>query len=236
MSLGAILRPLPGLRLGVSFKTPTVFKQRMDYVEYCYAFLGNQLTDQNGEVEKYSNSVEYKFSSPWKINLSTGLTFGKTAIGLEYEKNYTQRSSLKIGETNIDNQGAVHFNDYSSFRAGIEQNIDKISLRAGYNSSGSIFKDGAKVFLDDTFFNTSRLDFQVDRLSKSRNYTLGLGYCSEPDREGSQFYFDVAYVHGVRNSVVNLNEALITKDASNDIDINYKYTTDRVMVTFGWNF
>lgn len=236
MSLGAILRPLPGLRLGVSFKTPTIFKQRMDYVEYCYAFLGNQLTDQNGEVEKDKYTVEYKFSSPWKINLSTGLTLGKTAIGLEYEKNYTQRSSLSIDETKIENQGPIHFKDYSSFRAGIEQNIDKISLRAGYNSSESIFKDGAKVFLDDTFFNVNRLDFQVDRLSKSRNYTLGLGYCSEPDREGSQFYFDVAYVHGVRNSVVNLNEALITKDASNDIDINYKYTTDRVMFTFGWNF
>ncbi|MBR5934878.1 MAG: hypothetical protein IKZ89_01860 [Bacteroidaceae bacterium] len=236
MSLGMILRPLPGLRLGVSFKTPTIFKQRMDYVEYCYAYQNKQFTDDNGNVEKYSNSVDYKFSSPWKINLSTGLTLGKTAIGLEYEKNYTQRSSLKIGETNINNQGAVHFNDYSSFRAGIEQNIDKLSLRAGYNSSESIFKDGAKVFLDDTFFNTNRLDFQVDRLSKSRNYTLGLGYCSEPDREGSQFYFDVAYVHGIRKSVVNMNEPIKEGEINHDIDVNYKYSTDKVMFTFGWNF
>ena len=236
MSLGMILRPLPGLRLGVSFKTPTLFKQRMDYVEYCYAFKGAQLTDQNGDVDKYSQYVDYNFSTPWKINLSTGLTLGKTAIGLEYEKNYTQRSSLKIGETQIDNQGAVHFKDYSSFRAGIEQNIDKISLRAGYNTSESIFKDGAKVYLDDTDFNVNRLDFQIDRLSKSQNYTLGLGYCSEPDREGSQFYFDVAYVHGIKKSVVNPNEALIGADAANDIDVNYKYSTDKVMFTFGWNF
>lgn len=236
MSLGMIVRPLPGLRFGVSFKTPTLFNQRMKYVEYCYAFLGNQYTDNNGEVEKYDNNVDYKFSSPWKINLSTGLTLGKTAIGLEYEKNFTQRSSLKIGETTINNQGAIHFNDYSSFRAGIEQNIGKMSLRAGYNASGSIFKDGAMVYLDDTSFNTNRLDFQVDRLSKSQNYTLGLGYCSEPDRDGGQFYFDVAYVHGVRKSVVNPNEVLITKDASKDIDVNYKYNTDKVMFTFGWNF
>ena len=236
MSLGMILRPLPDLRLGVSFKTPTLFKQKMEYIEYCYAFNGNQLTDKNGDVDKYSNTVDYKFSSPWKINLSTGLTLGKTAIGLEYEKNFTQRSSLSIGETKIVNQGPVHFKDYSSFRAGIEQNIDKISLRAGFNTSESIFKDGAKVYLDDTQFNTNRLDFQVDRLSKSHNCTFGLGYCSEPDREGSQFYFDVAYVHGIRKSVVNVNEALITGDDSYDLDINYKYNTDKVMFTFGWNF
>ena len=76
-----------------------------------------------------------------------------------------------------------------------------------------------------------RGDFQIDRLGKTHNYTCGIGYCSEPDRDGAQFYFDLAYVHGIRKSVFNPNEP----DAPN-ADVDYKYTSDKVMFTIGWTF
>ena len=40
----------------------------------------------------------------------------------------------------------------------------------------------------------------------------------------------MAYVHGIRNSIVNVNEYY------EDIDVKYNYKTNKVLLTFGWNF
>lgn len=236
MAFGTIIRPIPALRLGAAIKTPTYYRQKLEYADYLYAFEGTQFTDEDGNVEKFTNYVDYKYSSPWTLNLSAGLTIGKTAFGAEYEKHFTQRSSLSIGNTVMNHQGAVDYKDYSTIKFGVEQNISNLSIRAGYNLTGSMFKDDAVPCMADSEFNAGkpgdmgRTDFQIDRLGKSQNCTLGIGYCSAPDRDGTQFYIDMAYVHGVRNSVVNLNEYI------EDIDVNYKYKTDKLLLTVGWNF
>lgn len=261
MAFGIILRPVSPLRLGLALKTPTLYKQTLAYSDYQYAFRGTQYRELNGELVTYSmedvsngvdllgnyinekRSVDYKFSSPWSLNLSAGLTFGKTAIGAEFEKHFTQRSSISIGETKIGSQGAVNLKDYSTFKIGIEQNIDNISLRAGYNYIGSMFKDNAYPFMADTDFNGwkydkegnvsnfGRADLQIDRLGKTQFFTAGIGYCSAPDYDGTQFYFDLAYVHGIRNSVFNTNE-----DGANNAFVDYLYRSNKVMFTVGWNF
>lgn len=230
MAFGMIIRPVPSLRLGVAVKTPTFFRQVFDYVDYLYAYRGEDYKDANGNVDPMNMSTEYKFASPWSLNLSAGITMGKTAFGLEYEKHFTQRSSLSVGNTRINSQGSVDYNDYSSLKIGFEQNISNLSLRAGYNLIEPMFKENAQVFLGDTDFNTKRMDFQMDRLGKRQYFTCGLGYCSAPDRDGTQFYVDMAYVHGVRNSVLNVNEY------KEDFDVNYNYKTDKVLFTIGWNF
>lgn len=236
MAFGVIVRPIPALRFGASFKTPTYYRQTLEYSDYLYAFEGTDFKDENGNVEAFNNAVDYKFSSPWSIDLSAGLTFGHTAIGAEFEKHFTQRSALSIGNNKMAGQGAVDFQDYSSLKLGIEQNISNLSLRAGYNYIEPMFKDNAFPFLDDSEFNAGkpgevgRSDFQIDRLGKTRYFTAGLGYCSAPDRDGTQFYVDMAYVHGLRNSTVNVNEYV------EDVDVNYNYKTDKVLLTIGWNF
>lgn len=228
MGFGVIIRPIPALRLGVSVKTPTIYKQKLDYADELYALRGKPIN------EELTSSVDYKFSSPWSLDLSAGLTFGagnvNCALGAEYEKFFTQRSSLSIGNTKIQTQGAIDFKDYSSFKTGLELNISNLSIRGGYNLIESMFNDNSGMYLDDTDFNVDRMDWQLDRLGKRQYFTAGLGYCSSPDRDGTQFYFDLAYVHGVRNSLFNTCEYI------EDIDVNYNYKTDKVLFTVGWNF
>ena len=230
MAVGMIFRPVPGLRLGVAVKTPTMFKQRLDYVDYLYAYRGESFLDGNGNPPREERSVDYKFSSPWSINLSAGLTFGKTAFGIEYEQHYTQRSSISIGNTKVNSQGAIDYQDFSTFKMGVEQNVGNFSIRAGYNYTQPMFNDRSGVYLTDTEFNDGRMDFQLDRPGKRKYYTCGLGYCSAPDSDGTQFYFDMAYVHGVRSRVFNPGEY------KEDFDVNYNYKTDKVLFTVGWNF
>ena len=225
MAFGLIMRPIPALRLGIALKTPTWYRQELGYSDYLYAYEGEQL-----DGSKYSSTVDYKFTSPWSLNLSAGVTVNQTAFGVEYERKYTQRSSLSIGNSRLDNQGAMDFKDYSTFKVGFEQNVSNFSLRAGYNYIEPMFKNNAGIYLSDSDFNKDRTDFQVDRLGSTQYITCGIGYCSSPDRDGTQFYVDMAYVHGIRNSIVNVNEYY------EDIDVKYNYKTNKVLLTFGWNF
>lgn len=241
MAFGTIIRPIPALRLGAAIKSPTYYKQYLEYADYLYAVMGEQ-KDGN----KFPNSVDYKFSSPWSLDLSAGLTFGGSkvncALGAEYEKHFTQRSSLSIGNTRLGDQGSIDYKDFSVLKAGFEMNIFNLSIRGGYNYRESMFNDASYPYLFDTDFNgwkkdgsgnvteVGRTDFQIDRLGKTHNFTAGLGYCSAPDNDGTQFYIDLAYLHGIRNSVVNVNEYI------EDPDVNYNYKTDKVMLTLGWNF
>lgn len=224
MSMGIIVRPVQAVRLGISLKTPTWFRQNLEYSDFLYA-----LNNEEKDGAKYADNVDYSYSSPWTLDLSSGFTFGKTAVGVEYEQNFVKRSSLSVGNTRID-QGAVDMVDYSTLRFGVEQNISLFSLRAGYTSTSSMLGNNASPYLGDTDFNQSRLDFQTDRLGKRQNFTFGFGYCSQPDEEGSQFYVDMAYVHGIRNSVTNIHEYI------EDFDVDYKYKTNKILFTMGWNF
>jgi len=241
MALGTIIRPIPALRLGAAIKTPTYYRQTLEYADYLYAIMG-----EGKDGSKFTNSVDYKFSSPWSLDLSAGLTFGigdvNCALGAEYERHFTQRSSLSIGNTKLESQGAVDYKDYSVIKLGTEFNVKNLSLRAGYNFKESMFNDASYPYLYDTDFNgwkkdgqgivteVGRTDFQIDRLGKTRYFTGGIGYCSSPDSDGTQFYIDLAYIHGIRNSVVNVNEYI------EDIDVNYNYKTNKVLLTLGWNF
>ena len=237
MAFGLIARPVPALRIGVAVKTPTWFKQELGYSDYLYAVMGDQK-----DGSKFSNTVDYRYSSPWSLNLSAGLTFGQTAFGVELEKHYTQRSALWIGNTRMESQGAVDMIDYSTFKLGFEQNIGNMSIRAGYNYIGTPFTNYAAPCLDDSEFNGwefdnngdvltfGRSDFQIDRLKDTQYFTYGLGYCSAPDGDGTQFYIDFAYVHGLRNSIVNVNEY------SDDVDLKYNYKNNKVLLTVGWSF
>ena len=251
MALGTIIRPIPALRLGAAVKSPTYFRQTLEYADYLYAIMGDQM-----DGDKFTNAVEYKFTSPWSVDLSAGLTFGgpafSMALGAEYEKHFTQRSSLTVGNTRLDNQGAIHYQDYSVFKLGTELNFGNISIRGGYNYRQSMFTPNYERFdlyteerlypyLWDTDFNgwgyndknelvVGRTDFQIDRLCDTQYITGGIGYCSTPDSDGTQFYIDMAYIHGIRNSIVNVNEYI------EDVDVNYNYKTGKFMLTVGWNF
>ena len=203
----------------------------MDYLYYKDGVPQNGLNDVAFEI-----SQDYSFSSPWSLNLSAGLTIGKTAIGAEFERHFTQRSSLSISNTRMDNQGAIDYKDYSSLKLGIEQNISKLSLRAGYNLVGSMFNSTSQQDLSNPGFNSDRMDFQLDRPGKKQYFTGGIGYCSAPDRDGTQFYFDLAYVHGIRNSELNMMEYFDADGFVIDPYVNYQYKTDKVLFTLGWSF
>lgn len=244
LSLGVIVRPVPVLRLGAAIKTPTRYFQCYDY-EYEMVASNCQKPDA-GEDGYVCNGYDYRYTSPWSTSLSAGLTVGTTAIGMELERHYTGRSFVSTDDGFIvDNQGACQYRDFTTFRLGIETNIDKFSIRTGFCHNGSMFAPGVKTNLgahnNDVLFDYfnpenypdvkyPRADFQLERPGASDYLSFGLGYCSAPDFLGAQFYADMAYVHGVSRSTVGLDEY------GSDPEVDYKYKSNRLMFTLGWCF
>lgn len=233
VAFGTILRPVPGLRLGAAFKSPTLFSQTLAYSDFLFDDHANSNADglpdpiHLSSAEKFTKSVEYSFTSPWSLNFSAGLTAGHTALGIEYERNFTGRTSLSVNNSRLSRQGACDLRDYSTFSIGLEQNIDKVSLRAGFNTTSPMYNSRAYADLSDTEFNMMRKDCQTDMTGRRSNLTAGLGYCSAPE-DGTQFYIDFAYVHSIRKSQFSLYpEDLLT---------DYKHTTDKCMLTLGLCF
>lgn len=231
VSLGTIFRPIPALRLGVAFKSPTLFKQVLYYSDYLYdeAYFDDNgvLVEKHYDPSRFTTSVDYMLSSPWSLNWSAGLTLGHTALGMEYERHYTSRTAMKVNNTKMESQGSVDYRDYSVMGCGLEQNIGKISLRAGFNMTTPMYNDNAYTYLEDTGFNIDRKDYQSDLTERVRNFTCGLGYCSAPD-DGAQFYIDFAFVHSNRMSGFALSP--------HDPLTEYNHATNRGQLTIGFCF
>jgi len=225
LALGTIFRPVPSLRLGASFKSPTWYQLNVNYDDNLYALRGEPY-----DGEYFSIGTDYRYSSPWTLDLSAGYTAGSTAIGVEFERNYVGRSFMSVSGNRMNAQGAAQFQDYSTFRFGVEHNIDKLALRLGYCTTGSMFKADATPYLLDSDFNDNRLDFQTNRPERSSYFSLGAGFCSAPDNWGTQFYADIAFVHGVRNSKVCANEY------DEDPVLKYQYESNKLQLTLGWSF
>ena len=226
MALGMIYRPFKGVRFGLSVKTPNWFGAEIDYADYLYAFEG-ELKDG----EKFSQYSSYRFTSPWTLNASTGITLGKTALGVEYEHNFAN-SVMLLDENRVylDDQGDFDFQDYGTWRAGLEQNIGKFSLRAGYSYTSPMFGKESYKFTGDTDFNNNRMDFQTERHDGTRNLTCGLGYCATVGENGQQFYVDMAYVNTLRKSLFSLSEY------DDDPVLGYEDKTNRVLISLGCTF
>lgn len=244
MSIGAIFRPINNIRLGLSFKSPTWYSVDQKYQDYLYAYenIETQTIYREQNPDLFSQTISYKVNTPWVMNMSAGLTFGKTAVGFEYEKNFSDRVNLRQSGIQVKDQGSYDLQDYDTYKLGIEQNIDKFSLRAGYSVTSSMFKVGQTQYMDDTDFNRARRDNESDKLGISRNITCGIGYCSSPSSWGEQFYIDAAYVVGIRKSSLCMggNDIILNYTADDYLYPNqfsdYEEITGKLVITAGITF
>lgn len=244
MSIGAIFRPISNIRLGLSFKSPTWYSVDQTYQDYLYSYedIETKTIHRKQDPDLFSQSISYDVTTPWVMNMSAGLTYGNTALGFEYEKNFANRVTLRQSGRLINEQGSYDLQDYDTYKVGIEQNIDKISLRAGYSVTSSMFKAGQTQYMGDTGFNGGRRDNESDKLGISRNITCGIGYCSAPSSLGEQFYIDAAYVVGIKKSTLCMggNDLIWNYKVADYFYPNqfsdYKEITGKLVITAGFTF
>lgn len=179
LKLGAIIRPIDFLRIGLAFHTPTYYFSMKD----SWSTLTNSdvVALSTGELINQSSASplgEYKYNFTTPMRFIGSLAFVIKDIGFisgEYE--YAGYNSAKFSANdysfNTENQGIKDtYKGVSIIRAGTEWRISSISLRAGYALNGSPYKNG----LND---------------GKRQSFSGGIGY------RGSNFAIDFAYVRSV---------------------------------------
>ncbi|MDR2234377.1 MAG: outer membrane protein transport protein [Tannerella sp.] len=199
VNIGAIVRPIDMLRLGVAYNSPKFFRLTDYFDAYGESNIANE-TDplMTGYIPEYSYA-EYSMQTPGRWIFSAAGIIGTTAlVSLDYELTGYNYMSLADRDGNRDmyqNDNDIIKDDFkfaSTVKAGVELKVTpRFAIRAGYVWQPSPMKDqlingDAEVFTAGTVPHYT--------VTKSTNYiSAGLGYRFTPN-----FYMDIAGVYRVQ--------------------------------------
>jgi hypothetical protein len=183
LKIGAIVRPIPMLRLGLAVHTPTVYNFSDNSVAIMKYNYGSSTGDKEFTATSPNRNIQYTLATPWKFIGSAGVVFGKNGFltaeiehvnyaggRLRFEQTDTisavEQQELKQFENEINDDVKSTLQSAINVRLGGEFAYDVFRLRAGVNILGAT----------QQFNNTPQ---QV--------YTLGAGV------RGQSVFFDLAY-------------------------------------------
>lgn len=171
--VGAILRPIPSLRLGVAYHSATLVEVLRDYSTNMLTKFGND--DKYSEASLVnSNSVDY--SSPNKLLLGASWQLGERAlVSVDYDFVWYKNTNFHTGYAYVDDvlDAAVDADCATShnFRLGAElRPLNQLYLRGGYAFYGSPFGSEVQKAIDngDPFYGCYK--------TSTQNYSLGVGW------------------------------------------------------------
>ncbi len=225
--LGVIYRPLPGLRIGAAFHTPTFYSVNRTYqMTMSTASLGPTNAEQ-GDYRPFENTSNttsdliedsgdssWNFYAPARLMVGASYTFGRFAIlSVDYERDWYNGIRVKnmphmpYGQTEWDfkQDFKTYFRGSNMVRAGVElRPLPVLSVRAGFGYAGSMLKEKDSI-----------LTAPVN--NKTVYYTAGLGM-----QLGRTVYIDLAYC----NSKSTSTDYLLYYGAKYAADYNEVYSSD----------
>lgn len=169
--LGAIIRPIPALRLGISYHSPSYTTLHKEYNA------GMGTTRFGSNMENYKNTLvtgwDYEYNSPSRLLLGAAVTLGDyVALSFDYERVWFNKMSYE-SETyevreNFRQSIARDYQPANNFRVGLEvKPISNLALRLGYATYGSPIKEN--------FENGSAKIFSNIFTTSSHHITAGVG-------------------------------------------------------------
>ena len=206
LKMGAIIKPVETVRIGLAFHTPTWYK----ISEYFYENITSNFTD--GSQYKSSNDpmrYRYALNTPFRFLAGVAFQIKKVALlSADYEfVDYRTARFFQTGdgydyyEKNLGIKNALK--SVSNFRVGGEYRLNKLYLRSGYGYYGKPFTAGE---------SNENLDYS--------SISAGIGYREQ------NFSIDFAYTN-LRYSQSNI---LYPLDSSYDL-AEYHLNTIQNMFT-----
>jgi len=245
LKVGALWRPVAGLRIGAAIQTPTI----MNLTErYGYSGEVRLSGKYGGEASSPEDEWIYALVTPFRANLGVAYTLGsKAVLSADYEFVHYGQSRFRsrtsdygyadgsFSDVNMDIKdllGASH-----QFRLGGEYKVNSLlSLRAGYNLTTGAqrnYLDGDKVLPLSTedrlaqlkhslsggvgfSFGSAFVDVAVRARFVPKDYVIQYNYYYAPN--ASQYYYKV------------VDDSILTPE------IVVKSTLVDALVTLGWRF
>lgn len=173
LKLGAILRPIDMLRIGLAFHTPVIYRMHEYFYDNIVANFDNgDMYTSNNDPMRYN----YTLTTPFRVLTGVSVQLKKLAIlSVDYEHvdyRMARFSQASDGyDYSTENQSIKDIlNTASNFRFGAEFRLGSIYLRGGYGIYGSAFAKGEV---------NEKLDYN--------SISGGVGF------RQNNFYFDMAY-------------------------------------------
>lgn len=208
--LGTILKVVEGLRLGLTYDSPTwmtIEEETTQYIETVRDDGGtNVLKIINPQIVNIF--PQYKLQTPGKVTGSLAYIFGsKGLISFDYSRKDFSKTKFKpTSDSYFAEQNIIINNDLraaSTYKVGGEYKIKQLSLRAGYRLEESPYTNettigdlnGYSLGLGYKFRNIS-IDLTYDQSEQSRNHQLfstGLTDSATIDRVNSNISLSLAF-------------------------------------------
>jgi long-subunit fatty acid transport protein len=146
--IGMIYRATDAVRVGLSFISPTWIKVSDSFSES----LDTRYTKATGgAIPPYTNSpqiydTDYTLRTPYRVNGGLSAIISQQGL-LSADVEYVDYSSInfsigdRIAEQNTNDDIRDRYQAAVNFRLGGEYKVNNLMLRAGYNRTGSPFKD-----------------------------------------------------------------------------------------------
>ena len=201
LKVGLVYRPIPGLRIGAAFHTPTYYSLDRKYQSSAASMaFANRNTDPNvrpdskGYISSGTENMTtpllydenpdgWSFTTPARLLLGASYTFGSRAIlSVDYERDWyngIRMSDNPIG-TELKHSYKQTFRDMlkgsNIVRAGAEfKALPGLALRAGFGYSGSMLRDENTIFAQPAIKKTVYYSAGIG-LALSRVCTFDLAY------------------------------------------------------------
>jgi len=180
--VGAIVRPVESLRLGISFTTPTIYTVDEVFYNSLTAKLDNDTPnnpgdDANPQINQDDLSYRYRITTPFHINAGIAYQVGNFGlISADYEFINYASARLSNGADGYNFQAEnddlkAEMGNVGNLRLGAELRLGGIYLRGGYSYFGSPFQEGT-----------------LNEDSDSNGFSTGIGY------RQNKFFVDMSMV------------------------------------------
>ena len=215
--IGMTVRPLPWLRIGIAYHTPTAYSLSLRYSADMWSETystgdnpdGYDI-DKDGYMYDYVESPEWEdageyswdYRSPSRLLVGASVTIAKRLIlSADYERSWYQSTRLTSSPIDGLTYGYTstikeQFRASNTLRAGIEfRALPSMDIRAGY-----IFSDGGIRNSDQIFTHPL--------ITRESYITAGLGF-----KLGTTTYLDLAYQYNERERT--LYQSFYATDSAN---------------------
>lgn len=237
--IGAIIKPINELRIGLAVHTPTYYSLSSSSYGDTRFFYSNGFS---GEESTPYDDYSFQLNNPWKVMAGVaGVIGGRAIISVDYQYDAYGNMKLKYDDGNnmVANNDNIqrYYKGTNTVRAGMEYRITpQLSARLGCNfsstASKSLIKDANTSAQQTSEISTAGQNPSFLAYNNTRYITAGLGY------KVQGFYFDLAYVNKHSTAQFNAYTPFVDYDDAWAIAPTAKLThnSSQIVASIGFRF
>lgn len=227
--VGAIIRPVSAVRLGIAYHTSTLVSLTRDF----YTEMATGFNDASYFANSLINSYTYDYFSPNKLLLGASVSIlDKAIISVDYDRIWYGGMEMSNRELQhaFAEDVAADLGTSENFRIGLEVHpINGFYLRGGYAYYGTPFNAETQKYIEDggVFFgsfktHTSNLSLGAGLRFKN-NSSLDVVWTNSKAHftNSTPYYFN--YVDDVDNILVTGPTMTDTKHTTNNVALTYSF-------------